>query len=244
RRGSRAPRRPPAPPAPPPLTGRVSSPSGAAKADGLAPAALPPLPAPPRVPPPPPPRRSGAPPLASVTPLAVPRAAPRTKAKTKSNEKRAVKPKSLPPRPPRSEPSTPPTQGLTLRPSAPSIEESDSIHPEAYGKVAAAPALTNVGLTDREGVSRELIKDCEHELRQTADAGRKARLHYECARLYESAIGDLDAALEHYENARKIRALHGPTLAGLRRVHLLRGNWSLALKALSEEIELADSPEL
>lgn len=131
-----------------------------------------------------------------------------------------------------------------MRPSAPSIEESDSIHPEAYGKVAAAPALTNVGLTDREGVSRELIKDCEHELRQTADAGRKARLHYECARLYESAIGDLDAALEHYENARKIRALHGPTLAGLRRVHLLRGNWSLALKALSEEIELADSPEL
>ncbi|HWO09408.1 MAG TPA: hypothetical protein VNN80_08005, partial [Polyangiaceae bacterium] len=123
------------------------------------------------------------------------------------------------------------------------MDGSDSIHPEAYGRVTALPLEPSPGLADREGVSRELIALCERELAQVTDPGRKARLHYECARLYEFPLLNLDAALEHYQKARAIRSLHVPTVSGLRRIHMLRAEWQAALKMLSEEIELAESPE-
>ena len=212
---------------------------------GLHRAAPPPPRAPPRVPPPPP-RRSVSPPLASVgppKPPAAPEAKANPKAKTKSKPKATPK-SSRTPRPSHIKSSVAPAQELTLVPSPPAVEGSDSIHPEAYATVAAPSRVATPELGDRQAVSRELIAHCESELKQTSDAGRKARLHYECARLYESPLGDLDAALEHYQSARAIRALHGPTLAGLRRVHMLRRDWPSALKALSEEIELAESPDL
>jgi len=140
-------------------------------------------------------------------------------------------------------PSSPPNTGLTLLPSAPTVDGSDSIHPEAYGRVTALPLEPSPGLADREGVSRELVALCERELTQATDPGRKARLHYECARLYEFPLRDLDAALEHYQKSRAIRSLHVPTVSGLRRIHMLRSEWQAALKVLSEEVELAESPE-
>src|SRR5690606_22803179 len=69
------------------------------------------------------------------------------------------------------------------------------------------------------------------------------RLHYECARSYEFPLGDLDAALEHYQKACAISSQHVPSVAGLRRVHLLRGDWEAALEALTAEIELAEAPD-
>src|SRR5690606_8932420 len=40
-----------------------------------------------------------------------------------------------------------------------------------------------------------------------------------------------------------ISSQHVPSVAGLRRVHLLRGDWEAALEALTAEIELAEAPD-
>lgn len=129
-------------------------------------------------------------------------------------------------------------------PSAPEVDESDSIHPEAYGRVPKEPSVHSPGLADREAVSRELIALCEAELGRSKDSSRRARLHYECARLYESPLGELNEALQHYLKARSLESTHLPALSGLRRVRLLRGEWTAALEVLSEEIELCRSPEV
>ncbi len=128
-------------------------------------------------------------------------------------------------------------------PSPPSVDGSDSIHPEAYAGVSAEPAAVGPGLADREGVSRELIASCEAGLASEKDASRRARLHYECARLYEVPLGELDAALEHYQQARALRPHHLPSVSGLRRVRLLQQDWSAAIKVIADEIELSESPE-
>lgn len=128
-------------------------------------------------------------------------------------------------------------------PSPPSVQGSDSIHPEAYGQVPKQPPALTLELADREAVSRELIALCEAELQRCNDRSRRARLHYECARLYEVPLGELDRALEHYQQAAGARNQHVPTIAGLRRVRLLREDFRGALKALSDEVELSESPE-
>jgi len=144
---------------------------------------------------------------------------------------------------PANTPSAPPAPlRPTGAPAPPLPEATSSIHPEAYGLVpeleldrASAPA-------DRIAAARELIALCENELKETRDRIRRARLHYECARLYEAPIFDLDLALDHYQQARALASQHGPTISGLRRVRVLRGEWEAALKALSEELELAPGP--
>jgi tetratricopeptide (TPR) repeat protein len=88
-----------------------------------------------------------------------------------------------------------------------------------------------------------MIALCTAELERCQDHSRRARLHYECARLYETPLGDLDAALEHYQEARALRRQHLPTLAGLRRVLMLKGDWEAAVQALSEEVGVAELPE-
>jgi predicted Zn-dependent protease len=140
-------------------------------------------------------------------------------------------------------PSAPPAPiRPTGAPAPPSPEATTSIHPEAYGFVpelvpdrASAPA-------DRTAAARELVALCENELKETRERTRRARLHYECARLYEVPLFDLDAALDHYQQARALASQHGPTISGLRRVRFLRSEWEAALKALSEELELAPGP--
>lgn len=207
-----------------------------------------------RLPPPPPapsphsrapapPRRSAAPGSAPVHGSPATVSASNSAAATPAAGLSPPAPPSPPQRKAEAKASSPPNTGLTLLPSAPAVDGSDSIHPEAYGRVAQAALEPSPGLTDREGVSRELIALCERELSKVTDPGRKARLHYECARLYEFPLGDLEAALEHYQKARAIRGLHVPTISGLRRVHMLRGDWQAALRVISEEIDLAESPE-
>jgi len=116
------------------------------------------------------------------------------------------------------------------------------MHPEAYGTVLELVPDRASAPEDRLAAARELVALCENELKETRDRGRRARLHYECARLYEAPIFDLDLALDHYQQARALAAQHGPTSSGLRRVRFLRGEWEAALKALAEELELAPGP--
>ncbi len=130
----------------------------------------------------------------------------------------------------------------TQIPSPPSIPTSLSIHPEAYRPPADAELLAPE-ISDREAVCEELIEHCKAELEVTKDRGRKARLHYECARLYEYPLGDLQASLEHYETAQTLRPRHLPTISGLRRVLTLRGDWEAALDALSKEASLTELPD-
>jgi hypothetical protein len=131
-----------------------------------------------------------------------------------------------------------------LLPAAPEVDQSDSIHPEAYARVKGAEEVSGPGLADREAVCRELIELCERELPNAKEASRRARLHYECGRLFENPLHDLDAALQHYLQARSLSNHHVPTLSGLRRVRLLRGEYKAALDVISQEIELCRSTEV
>jgi len=121
-------------------------------------------------------------------------------------------------------------------------EATTSIHPEAYGAVPELVPSPAELPPDRLAAARELVTLCENELKETRERTRRARLHYECARLYEVPLFDLDAALDHYQQARALASQHGPTISGLRRVRFARGEWEAALKALSEELELAPGP--
>ncbi|MBN1609416.1 MAG: tetratricopeptide repeat protein [Polyangiaceae bacterium] len=120
---------------------------------------------------------------------------------------------------------------------------SESIHPQAYGHTPEIAEGVRPDLSDRAGVCREMIALCTAQLDGCGDPNRCARLHYECARLYETPLCELDAALDHYGKARALRSQHLPTLAGLRRVLMLKGDWEAATKTLAEEIDLTESPE-
>src|SRR5690606_29202965 len=150
-----------------------------------------------------------------------------------------VRRKVLGSKPMSSHPPPPVPPRPTGAPAAPRPEASVSIHPDAYGDIPELLDEPGPSLADREAVARELVALCLTELKETRDKARRARLHYECARLCEMPLGDLDAALDHYQQARALASQHGPTIAGLRRVRMLRGEWEAAQKALAEEIEIA-----
>lgn len=153
-----------------------------------------------------------------------------------------VRRKVLGSKPMSSHPPPPVPPRPTGAPAAPRPEASVSIHPDAYGDIPELLDEPGPSLADREAVARELVALCLTELKETRDKARRARLHYECARLCEMPLGDLDAALDHYQQARALASQHGPTIAGLRRVRMLRGEWEAAQKALAEEIEIAPGP--
>jgi tetratricopeptide (TPR) repeat protein len=99
------------------------------------------------------------------------------------------------------------------------------------------------GVANRAEAARALVELCEARLAETKDAIRKARLHYESARLLEYPLGDTDAALAHYRSALALAADHEPTVAGLRRLLLRRGAFAEALPLFDAQIRLTAAPE-
>lgn len=93
-----------------------------------------------------------------------------------------------------------------------------------------------------EQAAQEIVSQCEKLIESTKDAPKKGRLHYECARLLETPLGDLKRAAEHYLAARELIGDHIPTLRGTRRVLLRQGKAKVALPLFDAEVRLTKSP--
>src|SRR5690606_37393208 len=78
--------------------------------------------------------------------------------------------------------------------------------------------------------AQKLVDLFEAELNKPIEKSRRARLHYEAARLYECPLGDLEAASRHYEQAIKLTRTHVPSVRGARRVLLALKRHKQAVK--------------
>lgn len=90
--------------------------------------------------------------------------------------------------------------------------------------------------------AQKLVDLFEAELNKPIEKSRRARLHYEAARLYECPLGDLEAASRHYEQAIKLTRTHVPSVRGARRVLLALKRHKQAVKLFDAELELTTDP--
>jgi len=94
----------------------------------------------------------------------------------------------------------------------------------------------------RAELARDLIRHCEAELTTKPSAERAARLHYEMARCYESALHDAQKAGDHYDAALALLPDHPPSIQGARRAHLLAKRYPRVVALYDAEVRLtADS---
>jgi tetratricopeptide (TPR) repeat protein len=93
-----------------------------------------------------------------------------------------------------------------------------------------------------EEQAKELVAACEAELAVETDERKRARLHFEMARLFEGPLRELRKAMSHYQEARKLAPEHVPTLEGARRVLLARKSYQGALELFDAELRLTPEP--
>ncbi|MFW6050499.1 MAG: tetratricopeptide repeat protein [Myxococcota bacterium] len=116
--------------------------------------------------------------------------------------------------------------------------------PPAAGGATAEPA-PEVPADGEEALrahARELIRGCEAELTSDPEPRRAGRLHYEIARLYESALGDDRRASAHYQEALRYVPEHVPAIRGARRTFVARRNPRAALPLFDAEARLLSDP--
>ncbi len=94
-----------------------------------------------------------------------------------------------------------------------------------------------------EQAAAELVSQCEAQIARTSEPLRKGRLHYECARLLETPLGDLKRASEHYLRARELLSEHIPSIRGARRVLVKQGKAKVALPLFDAEARLLKNPK-
>ncbi len=119
-----------------------------------------------------------------------------------------------------------PPQSIAPKPTAPSPEEEAA---RAAAATASDPYVRH---------AHTLIASYERELKQKPDLFRAARLHFECGRLYEHPIGDLNRAIEAYLKGNGLAPEHLPTLRGARRTLLAQRQYVKALPLFDAEIRL------
>ena len=90
--------------------------------------------------------------------------------------------------------------------------------------------------------AKALVAECEAEIAHARDDRRRAQLHFEIARLQEWPIGDGQAAMRQYQEARKRAPESMPVLQGLRRVLLAKRSFAAALPLFDDEIRMAADP--
>lgn len=110
------------------------------------------------------------------------------------------------------------------------------------GDRRGSPTTTAEQRAAQQESARTLLLSLEEQLKGKQDKLRAGRLHYECARLYESPLGDLPAAAKHYEAAVKQCPEHVPSVRGARRVELQLKRYPAALASLETEIALCADP--
>ncbi len=86
--------------------------------------------------------------------------------------------------------------------------------------------------------ARSSIAYFHRELQGETDPKRIGRFHYEIARLYETVIGDLEAADGHYDIALQHTPETLPVVVGARRVLLARGEHERALDLFDRELRV------
>lgn len=120
--------------------------------------------------------------------------------------------------------------------AAPAISQ-----PYAHLNVGTKPKT--VDLADRKAAARELVEWCEKQLASEKDPAKKARLHFEQARLYETTLDDAKLAHKHYQLAHAAHPANWGSLLGLVRVRIRLEQWEGALGPLREIIALCEAPE-
>jgi tetratricopeptide (TPR) repeat protein len=120
----------------------------------------------------------------------------------------------------------------------------------SIGELTSAPYATVLGIRhektpilDRRKLAASQLKNLSADLAGTQDKLRRARLHFEIARLNEVVLDDLNEASAHYKKSHKLDAGFEPTVAGLIRVRSLSGKWEATLPLYDEQVALSANPE-
>ncbi len=121
--------------------------------------------------------------------------------------------------------------------------EASRSNSQPYSHITVEPKAKAVDLADRKEAAKELLSWCERQLVKEKDPIRKARLHFEQARLFETTLGELKQALKHYQLAHALHAAYPPVLAGMIRVRIRAEQWDGILGPLLQYIALCDRPE-
>ena len=187
-----------------------------------APGAATPQPPPPQPPPPPPPTGNR-----SAAPTEAAQQAPVDGYPSAQNTTTGYPP----PPPAQTEPATAYPSAPAARASAPVARASD---PEAQPTPSPAATVTNERpLTPRQA----LAVTCRQELETNPEAARVGRLHYELARLSDTA----QTAMQHYQSALSALPDHLPSIRGARRSMLSSGDVTNAAALYDQEIRLTQA---
>ncbi|MCX4244327.1 tetratricopeptide repeat protein [Paraliomyxa miuraensis] len=148
--------------------------------------------------------------------------------------------KGLPPR--RRQPSTPPESDDRPRATAGEmvVKGDRAAMPYDDGATIAvvAPLRTPTAVLDAYAEdAMRAIAEYEGELEGERDADRIGRLHYEIARLYETALGDLDRASMHLDRALAVLPQHLPIVVAGRRVRVRKGDHGRAIELFDRELD-------
>ncbi len=91
--------------------------------------------------------------------------------------------------------------------------------------------------------ARTAVELFEAQLKDEPDKQRRARLHYEAARLYESPLREFEPAAKHFEQTVKLQANHIPSIRGARRCLLALHRHKAACRFFDLEVEHCTSAE-
>jgi tetratricopeptide (TPR) repeat protein len=83
----------------------------------------------------------------------------------------------------------------------------------------------------------EFIATCERHISEVADVGVKADLHEQTARVYADELGDLDRAIDAYQNIVDLDDTRLPALEALARLHERQGDTARSIEVM---IRIAD----
>ena len=157
-----------------------------------------------------------------------------------SREPAKPKPRSVVPAAPASPPAAAaPKPAPSAEPHKPLPPAPEKLPPEAQ---AAAASVTQAAIEARSVAARAMVDAFERELAGSPPAQRAGRLHYECGRLYESPIGELAKASEHYQKAHQLLPHHAPSVQGARRVLVAQKSFAAALPLFDAEIRMTNDP--
>ena len=114
---------------------------------------------------------------------------------------------------------------VTRCPARTAVARAPPPLPAAEADELAADLL--VVVEGPQGSAAAIIATCEAELARASSPDRAARLNHEIARTQEVVLGDMPAALRHYEAALERAPDHLASIRGARRILLeLHASWT------------------
>ncbi|QQR89780.1 MAG: tetratricopeptide repeat protein [Myxococcales bacterium] len=138
--------------------------------------------------------------------------------------------KSLPPPPPRksAKPIQPPQRTHSAAPTT--AYESDRPTIEDLNATVSQQSVLSLR-------AKTLITRFQNDLLSNPDALRAARLHFELAHLFDCHLQNQSKAIEHYKKSLELKSDHLPSIQGLRRIMLDKGQFEEALPLFDRELE-------